>query len=1158
MTNETYTTDTVVKPSLTVPSYDQLLEMLEQFELKGGKYINSQRVMTAFAQFYASHGIYVFRVHVPLFNENGECVACSCEDFRTSQKCRDEYPHLYLKNGERCQDQGKCPMFGGINDSTIDPQEITEMFKPVRVKNIVTGKFVSVVPNIGIDTGKSDLLGYDDDSYKKVNGSTLEDDFAPEEIDTVRVISGSRKGTHLWFAREGKPYKSKTRSKDGKVGEATDVRGVNGYLVGPPSIHKTNNRYEFFDGQILGQVSILPIPQRIDEVLKAAYSAATGTSKKDSKPDPEAVKRSKALVDGILTDNSIEHTEWEEYPLSDGQGWRLKLKHCPFNDENDPHTDHNVAYIAIHQDGCINAFCPHNRCQKQIEAFGTGWGLFRKIMAKPTSAQAPAKKLTVQGNETPKKRLPATQYRAEVLDGEPLQTGWSVIWTHEGKEDRVKIKQCLGDKTGITTYTIEDSGAIVPETELIVEIREKKGAQTQRKVNPDTGEIYGDDVLAEPIGLDQVLAAIGAIRDDGALTPDQRRTKIATTLAQPIGEIDKAYRIEVEAALAGANAGFSQTKATQYVKDCASTVKKQRKEAQRAVAQAKQSVKVDTGKPFIEVGDRQLRDVISDVTRAVEDYNAENPNHPAMYINNGRVVRVIPDDESIKIGAYAKPSAKHLFSRLADFGTVHTNDETGEEKITGVYPPDDVVASFLDMGDWPVCPPLDGIVTAPVFSKNGELQTEQGYSQKTRLYLAGSVVLGDTIPTDANVAAARSLLMDDLFVDFPFKDDASKANAVAFTILPFVRQLIQGQTPMTLVNSPTPGTGKTKVLVVGAYPFLGTEVGLSSECEDDAEWRKSITSMLLAGKSHYIIDNVNHGLDSGILAKAITSGVHDDRLLGGNQQQSMRVRTIIASTGNNVPLTDELARRCALIDLDANVERPEKREGFKHELPEWAREHRDELVTAIVTLVKAWIARGKPNFQGRQKGSFEQWSKVIGGILQVAGIPGFLENEDALFEMAVGKNQAVGEFVKAWFDKFGRNPVASKDLFKLASYSDNNDDNRNGEWMNLLADFVDGRTQQSRATKLGNLLKQNRNKVVAGHKVVDAGTSHGYQLWKLLDPKEHNADNAAKTYVPPVITPTGVGSPLGVAPDLPDFTPTEPPPYVGNGAVEPEAVTWTL
>jgi hypothetical protein len=83
------------------------------------------------------------------------------------------------------------------------------------------------------------------------------------------------------------------------------------------------------------------------------------------------------------------------------------------------------------------------------------------------------------------------------------------------------------------------------------------------------------------------------------------------------------------------------------------------------------------------------------------------------------------------------------------------------------------------------------------------------------------------------------------------------------------------------------------------------------------------------------------------------------------------------------------------IRLNAGVDRPEERTGFRHTLPDWARENRSELVGAALSLAAAWHEQGRPT-GGAVLGSYQSWADVIGGILEVAGIPGFLGNKDAL------------------------------------------------------------------------------------------------------------------------------------------------------------------
>ena len=52
---------------------------------------------------------------------------------------------------------------------------------------------------------------------------------------------------------------------------------------------------------------------------------------------------------------------------------------------------------------------------------------------------------------------------------------------------------------------------------------------------------------------------------------------------------------------------------------------------------------------------------------------------------------------------------------------------------------------------------------------------------------------------------------------------------------------------------------------------------------------------------------------------------------------------------------------------------------------------------AALTLIRAWIAAGRPKGK-KTLGKFEGWAEVMGGILQVAGVPGFLDQLEAFRE----------------------------------------------------------------------------------------------------------------------------------------------------------------
>ena len=63
----------------------------------------------------------------------------------------------------------------------------------------------------------------------------------------------------------------------------------------------------------------------------------------------------------------------------------------------------------------------------------------------------------------------------------------------------------------------------------------------------------------------------------------------------------------------------------------------------------------------------------------------------------------------------------------------------------------------------------------------------------------------------------------------------------------------------------------------------------------------------------------------------------------------------------------------------------------------WALGHRPELVSACLVLVRWWHQQGQPRPVGVPAlGGYEDWQRVLGGILQSVGVKGFCTNLDDL------------------------------------------------------------------------------------------------------------------------------------------------------------------
>jgi phage/plasmid primase-like uncharacterized protein len=460
---------------------------------------------------------------------------------------------------------------------------------------------------------------------------------------------------------------------------------------------------------------------------------------------------------------------------------------------------------------------------------------------------------------------------------------------------------------------------------------------------------------------------------------------------------------------------------------------------------------------------------------------------PWLFRFAGQPTWVVPDDEGRPVAvALNEEKLRHMLARLARWVRVNAKGEQ-----IPAPPPLAVVKSVLATPD-PALPVLTGIVNTPVFGRGGTLITTPGYHPDARLLYAPAP--GFTVPdiparpSPAEVAAARRLICEDLLGDFPFTTEAERAHVVALLLLGFLRGMIDGPTPLHLIEKPSPGTGATLMVDAVATILTGTGASVMTEGRDDEEWRKRVTAKLRQIPAIVLIDNLRAKLDSSAVAAALTAPFWEDRILGQSEMARLPIRCLWIATGNNPEFSNEMARRLVRIRLDAHTERPWQRGDFRHpDLMTWVRANRPRLVAACLTLCQAWIAAGRPR-GSRSIGSFENWAHVVGGVLEVAGIPGFLGNLEEMMEASDSEGAAWSSFVAAWWDRFGTAEVTAAELYDIAIFCDP-------------APPMSGANEQARKTSFGMSIGRMRDRVFRiadlSVRLVKAGTYRRAVKWQL-------------------------------------------------------------
>lgn len=383
-------------------------------------------------------------------------------------------------------------------------------------------------------------------------------------------------------------------------------------------------------------------------------------------------------------------------------------------------------------------------------------------------------------------------------------------------------------------------------------------------------------------------------------------------------------------------------------------------------------------------------------------------------------------------------------------------------------------------------PPLKRLVYSPVFSPSGKIMTQPGYSIESQVFFIDRDKLRinhiTDNPTRENVQKAINLI-DEMIFDFPFDGAADRAHIYALLLLPFARNMILGPTPLHDIEATGPGSGKGLLADCALYPSTGGTRLLMSPARDDDEYRKRITAALMAGAEIIYIDNANT-IDSAALAAAITADTWSDRVLGVSRTVSIPITCIWLCTANNPVLSSELARRTIRTRLNPTSDKPWLKTDFKHpDLRSWVMSKRAELIEAALIIIQSWIAAGQPKPEVKPLGTFEKWSYVMGGILQNAGVPGFLSNVIELYESADIEGEAWRIFTSSWWDKYQNEPVKISDLFEIA---------REIEGLP-----IHSRSESGQKTALGKNLSRQRERIFGNLRIIKSGQHNRAITWAL-------------------------------------------------------------
>ncbi|MBD3175204.1 MAG: hypothetical protein GF320_08485 [Armatimonadia bacterium] len=443
----------------------------------------------------------------------------------------------------------------------------------------------------------------------------------------------------------------------------------------------------------------------------------------------------------------------------------------------------------------------------------------------------------------------------------------------------------------------------------------------------------------------------------------------------------------------------------------------------------------DTGLPVIVTTDVPLRVQSREALEAV--VAANDP--PRVYVRDGKLTTIeFTEDHKAVLNLATEHRIRGIIARSAE--TVRVVNRGDERKPLPVAPPIDLVrdlesqisAWVAEHGEWPF-PPIEGVTACPVLRPDGTVCDTPGYDPQTRLfYHPDSSLRIPPVPDEPTPDDLVSALdtVNDVIGEFPFEDGASHSNTVALMLTSVVRPCIEGPVPMALLDAPQAGTGKSLLADVISHIATGRYAAMFAAPVREEEWTKKLTSVILGGATVVTIDNIDRPLESAALASAITSGAISDRILGQSKQVDLKVSVTWMGTGNNIQLGRDMPRRCYWIRLDAQTSRPWEAREFRHsDLRGYVQKERGRLLSALLTIARSWYVNGQPAPPKSCKlGGFEEWSRVIGGMMENLGDPSFLKNADTLYQRSAEADNAWEGFLREWLGSIGSYPVTVREL----------------------------------------------------------------------------------------------------------------------------------
>ena len=490
-------------------------------------------------------------------------------------------------------------------------------------------------------------------------------------------------------------------------------------------------------------------------------------------------------------------------------------------------------------------------------------------------------------------------------------------------------------------------------------------------------------------------------------------------------------------------------------------------------------------KPLIRVVSGEMHRVIDAAEKVLAQYGRH-------YHSGGLICSVYTDPETGN--PEILPTTSPALTKELSMATAWEKFDKRSTSWTRCDPPARHCGILYDQRDYAHFPLLKGVARQPYFREvDGELVNTPGYDDKSALFGVFDASRFEIPEITAENTAEAKNKVEALFVEFDFAGDCDQAAAISAIFTAVTRPTLP-HAPAYHVKAHVIGSGKSYLCELIA-PFSGPGDSMKVSYPKTAEEAtKAMLSMLMKNPAVIEFDDMDSDwTPHGTINRVLTAEHITDRILGVSKTATVSTRSLILGSGNNVGPVRDLLRRVITINLDPRCATPAMKK-YTGDPVELVKQHREEYVAAVLTLIMAWKQAGCSRADVEPIATYNGlWADYCRHAVIWLGYP---DPATTLIEQLKHDPDAepLLNLMKAWHDCFDSQFTTVRKAVEKIESERATEAGR--ELLEALTEFPVGAKGSLNRSKIGWILKRNAGRIVDGYRF-DRGEADGRNAWKV-------------------------------------------------------------